>query len=119
MVSVLPAQGEVWWAEAEDKRRPVLVVTSRDAVSVLTWIIVAPVTRTIRQIPTEVRLGARHGLRRVRRLCRPGMAHISSRVPTGVGPVNQHTIGAGTAIGSGVGAAQPASSRSNITLACS
>ena len=61
-MSVLPAQGEVWWAEAEDKRRPVLVVTRRDAVPVLTWIIVAPVTRTIRQIPTEVRLGARHGL---------------------------------------------------------
>lgn len=58
----VPAQGEVWWAEAEDKRRPVLVVTRSDAVPVLTWIIVAPVTRTIRQIPTEVRLGVSHGL---------------------------------------------------------
>ncbi len=58
----VPAQGEVWWAEAEDKRRPVLVVTRSDAVPVLTWIIVAPVTRTVRQIPTEVRLGAIHGL---------------------------------------------------------
>jgi mRNA interferase MazF len=29
---------------------------------VLTWIIVAPVTRTIRQIPTEVGLGTSHGL---------------------------------------------------------
>ncbi|MGF1597120.1 MAG: type II toxin-antitoxin system PemK/MazF family toxin [Acidimicrobiales bacterium] len=61
-MSVVPAQGEVWWAEAEDKRRPVLVVTRRDAVPVLTWIIVAPVTRTIRHIPTEVLLGERHGL---------------------------------------------------------
>jgi mRNA interferase MazF len=58
----VPAQGEVWWAEAQDKRRPVLVVTRSDAVPVLGWIIVAPVTRTIRQIPTEVRLGADHGL---------------------------------------------------------
>lgn len=57
-----PTQGEIWWAEAEDKRRPVLVVTRTDAVAVLTWIIVAPVTRTIRQIPTEVLLGASHGL---------------------------------------------------------
>ena len=57
-----PAQGEVWWAEAEDKRRPVLVVTRSDAVSVLTWIVVAPVTRTIRGIPTEVGLGVSHGL---------------------------------------------------------
>ena len=61
-MSVTPTQGEVWWAEAEDKRRPVLIVTRSDAVPVLTWIIVAPVTRTIRQIPTEVRLGESHGL---------------------------------------------------------
>jgi mRNA interferase MazF len=61
-VSATPSRGEIWWAEAEDKRRPVLVVTRRDAVPVLTWIVVAPVTRTIRAIPTEVALGARHGL---------------------------------------------------------
>jgi mRNA interferase MazF len=58
----IPTQGEVWWAEAEDKRRPVLIVTRSDAVPVLTWIIVAPVTRTIRHIPTEVMLGPAHGL---------------------------------------------------------
>ncbi len=57
-----PSQGEIWWAEAKDKRRPVLVVTRSDAVPVLSWIIVAPVTRTIRQIPTEVRLGVGQGL---------------------------------------------------------
>lgn len=61
-MSVTPIQGEVWWAEAEDKRRPVLIVTRSDAVPVLTWIVVAPVTRTIRDIPTEVILGASHGL---------------------------------------------------------
>ena len=62
MVGATPAQGEVWWAEAEDKRRPVLVVTRSDAVPVLTWIVVAPVTRTVRDIPTEVVLGVDHGL---------------------------------------------------------
>jgi mRNA interferase MazF len=61
-VTPTPRQGEIWWAEAEDKRRPVLVITRSDAVPVLTWIVVAPVTRTIRTIPTEVSLGARHGL---------------------------------------------------------
>lgn len=61
-MNVAPMQGEIWWAEAKDKRRPVLVVTRSDAVPVLTWIIVAPVTRTIRGIPTEVRLGSSHGL---------------------------------------------------------
>ncbi len=53
--------GEVWWAEAEDKRRPVLVVKRSEAVQVLTWILVAPVTR-MREIPTEVALGADEGL---------------------------------------------------------
>ena len=57
-----PGQGEVWWAEVEDKRRPVLVVTRSDAIGVLTWIVVAPVTRTIRKVPTEVALGPEHGL---------------------------------------------------------
>ena len=61
-MSAAPTQGEIWWAEAEDKRRPVLIVTRSDAVRVLARVIVAPVTRTIRQIPTEVRLGTSHGL---------------------------------------------------------
>jgi mRNA interferase MazF len=59
---VTPAQGEIWWAEAQDKRRPVLVVTRSEAVPVLTWIVVAPVTRTVRGIPTEIALGTEHGL---------------------------------------------------------
>lgn len=59
---VMPAQGEVWWAEAEDKRRPVLVVTRTEAIPVLAWILVAPVTRTIRNIPTEVNLGVDDGM---------------------------------------------------------
>jgi mRNA interferase MazF len=62
LVVATPTQGEVWWAEAEDKRRPVLVVTRTDVVPALTWIVVAPVTRTIRRIPTEVALGPEHGL---------------------------------------------------------
>ena len=57
-----PEQGDVWWAEAEDKRRPVLVVTRSEAVPVLTTILAAPVTRTIRAIPTEVALGPDEGL---------------------------------------------------------
>jgi mRNA interferase MazF len=58
----MPRQGEIWWAEAVDKRRPVLVITRSDAVPVLTWLIVAPVTRTVRGIPTEIGLDRRHGL---------------------------------------------------------
>jgi len=61
-VTEVPVQGEIWWAEAQDQRRPVLVVTRSDALPVLTTVLVAPVTRTVRSIPTEVPLGPRHGL---------------------------------------------------------
>ncbi len=57
-----PRQGEIWWAETEDARRPVLVVTRSEAIAVMTTIVVAPVTRTVRRIPTELRLGAEEGL---------------------------------------------------------
>lgn len=57
-----PRQCEVWWAEADDQRRPVLVVTRSDAIPVLTRVVVAPVTRTVRAIPTEVPLGPEQGL---------------------------------------------------------
>ena len=61
-MTATPAQGEVWWAEALDKRRPVLVITRSQAVPVLTWVLVAPVTRTVRGIPTEIHLGPDQGL---------------------------------------------------------
>ncbi len=57
-----PRQGEIWWAQAEDKRRPVLIVTRTDAIPVLRRLVVAPVTRTTRGIPTEVALGEDEGL---------------------------------------------------------
>lgn len=59
---VTPRQGDIWWAEAEDKRRPVLVVTRSGAIPVLSWILVAPLTRTVRGIPTEIPLDREHGL---------------------------------------------------------
>lgn len=57
-----PRQGDVWWAEAEGKRRPVLVITRSDAIPVLARLVVAPVTRTVRGIPTEIRFGPEDGL---------------------------------------------------------
>jgi mRNA interferase MazF len=60
---VMPQQGEVWWAEAEDKRRPVLIVSRTEASQILNRIIVAPVTRTVRHIPTEIELDESNGLK--------------------------------------------------------
>lgn len=57
-----PRFGEIWWAEAEDKRRPVLVVTRSEAIPVLGWITIAPITRRIRGIATEISLGPEEGL---------------------------------------------------------
>lgn len=57
-----PAQGEIWWATTGDKRRPVLVVTRSEAVGVLSAIVVAPVTRTVRDIATEIALSREEGL---------------------------------------------------------
>ena len=58
-----PARGEVWWGEAPDaKGRPYLILTRDEAIPVRRTVLVAPVTRTVRQIPTEVALGSAEGL---------------------------------------------------------
>ena len=57
-----PAQGDIWWAESPNKRRPVLVVTRSEAIPVLEWVVVAPITRSVRGIPTEVALDRADGL---------------------------------------------------------
>ncbi|MEJ7719992.1 MAG: type II toxin-antitoxin system PemK/MazF family toxin [Ilumatobacteraceae bacterium] len=56
-------RGEVWWGELEGVgRRPFLVMTRTAAIPVLNVVLVAPVTRTIRDIPTELRLGPDEGM---------------------------------------------------------
>ena len=58
-----PTPGELWWGEAPDaKGRPYLVLTRDEAIPVVRTILVAPVTGTIRGIPTEVPVGADEGL---------------------------------------------------------
>lgn len=58
----IPQQGDIWWAETEVKRRPVLVVTRSQAIQALKRVVVAPVSRTVRDIPTEIDLGPSEGL---------------------------------------------------------
>ncbi len=57
-------QGEIYWYPfaAPDKRRPVLILTRNSALRFLTSVTVAPITTTIRGIPTEVVLGLQDGL---------------------------------------------------------
>ncbi len=60
---MIPRQGEVWWAQASDKQRPVLVVSRTEVVPMLNAIVCAPITKKVRDIPTEIPLGATEGLK--------------------------------------------------------
>ena len=57
-------RGEIVWADLEppSERRPVCVLTRTRAASVLTGIVCAPITRTIRGIRSEVPVGPAQGL---------------------------------------------------------
>lgn len=58
-----PRRGEVWWGEIEQVgRRPFLVMTRSAAIPVLHNLLAAPITRTVRSLPTEVFLGPDDGM---------------------------------------------------------
>jgi mRNA interferase MazF len=64
-MTALPQRSEVWWADVPgDKVRPVVVLTRERFISRLQSVLVAPVTSTVRGIPTEVVLDAADGLPR-------------------------------------------------------
>lgn len=57
-------RGEVWWAELPPPvgDRPVIILTRDAVLESIGGIVVALVTRTVRQLPTEIVLGRRQGL---------------------------------------------------------
>jgi mRNA interferase MazF len=57
-------RGEIRWYtfKAPDKRRPVLILTRDSIIEYLGEVTVAPVTSTIRDIPSEVLLGKDDGM---------------------------------------------------------
>ena len=57
------AQAELWLMETPNqKRRPVLVVSRDESIPVLNNVVVAPVTSTLRDIPTCIPVGPEHGI---------------------------------------------------------
>ncbi len=57
------ARGEVWWYEdPRAGRRPFLILTRSEVIPFLNQVLAVPATRTIRGIPTEVRLGPDDGM---------------------------------------------------------
>lgn len=59
------ARGEIWMFSfpKPDKKRPVVVLTRQDMVGRLRTVTVAPITSTIRAVPSEVVVGAESGLK--------------------------------------------------------
>jgi mRNA interferase MazF len=57
-------RGDICWYtfKAPDKKRPVLVLTRNSAIGMLNSVTIAPITSTIRSIPTEVVLTEDDGL---------------------------------------------------------
>jgi len=78
-------RGEVRWYKFKtpDKRRPVLILTRSSALQYLGEATIAPITSTIRDIPTEVVLTPEDGMRSV---CAVNLDHIQT--------VSQSKIGA-------------------------
>ena len=70
-------QGEIRWYkfQAPDKKRPVLILTQDSILDYLGEVTVAPVTSTIRDIPSEVFLSTEDG---VKKDCVVNLDHIQT-----------------------------------------
>ena len=58
------ARGQIWTYRfaPPNKRRPVVVLSRNDAIGLLRTVLVAPITTTIRGLPSEVVVGSDEGL---------------------------------------------------------
>jgi len=57
------ARGELWWGETPDEKgRPFLVVSRDAANDAMQRVLVAPVTRRVRGVPSELPVGGDEGL---------------------------------------------------------
>jgi mRNA interferase MazF len=79
-------RGEVRWYKFSqpDKKRPVLLLTRDSILNYLGEVTVAPITTTIRDIPTEVPLSVRDGLPRA---CAVNCDHIQTVAKGRIGAV--------------------------------
>ena len=79
-------RGEVRWYRfaAPDKRRPVLLLTRESVLEYLGEVTIAPITSSIRDIPSEVVLGEPDGLPRP---CAVNLDHVQSVSRAKIGPL--------------------------------
>ena len=101
------ARGEVWTYEFRhpDKSRPVVVLSREDAIAVLNTVMVAPVTSTVRGIPSEVKVGVSEGLKHE---CAVNLDHVQTveknRLVRRLGrlsPTKMHEVCRALAVGMG------------------
>jgi mRNA interferase MazF len=71
-------RGEIWQFEFDhpNKRRPVLVLTRQEILGHLHSVTVAPITTTIRGIPSEVVIGLESGLKTTSAISLDNMATV-------------------------------------------
>ena len=71
------SRGEVRWYKFQrpDKKRPVLILTRSSALEFLGEVTVAPITSTIRDIPSEVPLAVEDGMDRE---CAVNLDHVQT-----------------------------------------
>ena len=79
-------RGEVRWYKfgKPDKRRPIVILTRNSALEFLGEVTVAPVTSTIRDIPSEVLLTESDGMPRD---CAVNLDHIQTVAKAKIGPL--------------------------------
>jgi mRNA interferase MazF len=79
-------RGEVRWYKFSkpDKRRPVVILTRDSALEFLGEVTVAPVTSTIRDIPSEVLLTEADGMPKS---CAVNLDHIQTVAKAKIGPL--------------------------------
>jgi len=70
-------RGDIRWYtfKAPDKRRPVMILIRSEVIDYLGEVTVAPITTTIRDIPSEVALTTEHGMPRI---CAINFDHIQT-----------------------------------------
>jgi mRNA interferase MazF len=70
-------RGEVRWYRfpAPDKKRPVVILTRESALDYLGEVTIAPITSTVREIPSEVMLGTGDGMGRE---CAVNLDHVQT-----------------------------------------
>jgi mRNA interferase MazF len=58
-------RGGIWLHHfaAPDKRRPVVVISRQDVIDLISTVLVAPITSTVRGLPSEVALGTADGMK--------------------------------------------------------